>query len=304
MFLEDYAPDVVPKKKPSIFHRPTQSSPEEQMAYADLLLEKGSTKKAAKQYRALVHKWHDSPQAVSAQRAYAMILEEREKHRKAFDEYQYLFDYYPGQFNCDEIVERQFRIANYLKTEKVGKFLFLPGFKAPERAVPLFEKIVENAPSWDRCTEVQFNIAVILDEAGRYMDALDAYEVIAAVYPDSEYAGEAAFGKARCCYVLSEKASYDERSAREAISVLSRFLRDYPDNKNVEQAGEYLESLKDRLAGMYYERAVFYDRKAKKPEAAVIAYSDFLTRFPFSEKAGEVNNRIKELEAELEKKNE
>ena len=39
---------------------------------------------------------------------------------------------------------------------KKGKFLFIPGFDAPERAIPLFEKIVASAPEGQHTAEAYY----------------------------------------------------------------------------------------------------------------------------------------------------
>ncbi len=53
---------------------------------------------------------------------------------------------------------------------------------------------------------------------------------------------------------------------------------------------------------MYYERAIYYDSIAHRPRAALIAYSDFIKKFPKSDRSEEVNGRIADLKAQLEEK--
>jgi hypothetical protein len=55
---------------------------------------------------------------------------------------------------------------------------------------------------------------------------------------------------------------------------------------------------------LYYERAVFYDEAARKPEAAIIAYRDFISLFPSSERRKTAEERIKALQQQRETQNE
>ena len=57
----------------------------------------------------------------------------------------------------------------------------------------------------------------------------------------------------------------------------------------------------NRLAGISYERALFYDKDGKRQQSALIAYMDYLNKFPDSDKADSVRKRIDELQAQVDK---
>lgn len=303
----DETPRFEPKtkrKEPGFFHRPARETASEQLAYARSLLDSGHARKAMREFDALVHQWHDTKEAVQAQRALAQTLDDRGRYEEAFDEYQYLIDNYAGSFPFQEIIDRQFRIANYVRTVKRGKWLFFGGFTTPERALPLFEQIVENAPAGAKSAAARFYIGLIHEEAGDYADAMHAYETVRNRYPDDPRAGDAAFRRAYCLYRVAGMRQRDEASCREALSALAAFLRDFPENENAKVARQYLDQLRERLIGMYYARAEFYDRIAKRPEAAIIAYSDFVAKFPLAEQAKTAKQRIESLKQEVEDDNE
>ena len=292
------------KKRPSIFHRPTMDSSADQLAYAERLLAEGKIRKAMKQYQALVHTWHDSREAAIAQLDYAKLLEDRRRYRQAFDAFQYLIDNYAGQFPYEEALQRQFRIAHYVMTERRGKFFVFPGFSAPERALPFFEKLVENAPNWSKTPHARFLIGQIYETTKQYELAVNAYEAAQNLYPDSPFTGDASFRRACCLCILANASPRDASTCRRALSALSGFLGDFPSDANASVIRGYLGELKRRLASMHYERAAFYDRIANRPRAALIAYSDFIKQFPSSEMGTRVNKRIEALKIELEEENE
>ncbi|OGV66587.1 MAG: hypothetical protein A2283_05400 [Lentisphaerae bacterium RIFOXYA12_FULL_48_11] len=295
-------PDTDEKKRktPSFFHRPSKETAASQIEFADKLLAEGKQKAAMKQYSALVHKWHTSPEASKAQLAYARILYDRNDYRDAFDEFQYLIDNFSGQFSYEEALDKQFRIANYLMTARRMKFLFMPGFKIQEQALPLFEMIVKNAPNWKNSIEAQYNIGLISEDMGDYLEAIRAFDAVRYRYPDSDRAADASFRRAYCYYLMANESIRDEISCRQALSALAGFIADYPKYADLELALKYRDELDDRLANMYLERAEFYDKTGRK-KAAVIAYEDFVRKFPSSRLAGDISMRIETLKRELEK---
>jgi len=288
------------RKRPSLWHRPAKDSPAEQLAYAEKLRSEGAARKALRQYRALVHKWHDAPEAVTAQFRYAALLDERERYRQAFDEYQYLVDNAAQNFDYEDVLERQFRIANHIRTVRHGRLPGLRGFATPERALPLFEQIVANAPNWDRAAECQFFIGLIHEGEESYDLAAAAYEKVQLRYRDSDFAPTAAFRRADCLRRIADKYPRDEESTKRALSALSGFILDYPASPDAERARQQRDALKERLAEMCFERAVFYDRTAGRPESAVIAYTDFLSKFPTSHRKAEAEARLSALKKEVE----
>ncbi len=252
-------------------------------------------RKAANAYQAMVYAWPDSQRAASAQLALAKVQQKRGKYEAAFEEYQYLVDNYPGQFAYPEVLGLQFQIASYIMHARVGKLLFIPGFSSPERAIPLFEQIIRNAPSWEKAPEAQFNIGRIHEMNEEEEEAIAAYEVLQNRYPSSEWARQAAFRESCALYRLSDQRRNDENALNAARAALSAFIRAYPSSPDVSTAETYLRTLNTRLATLVYERARYYDELARKPEAALQAYEDFVRRFPHSELAEKARVRIEQL---------
>ena len=283
------------RKSKSVFHRPSKDSPAEQLIFARALIKEGHYSRAAKELLAVVHTWHDSAEAPRAQLAYALLLEKQTKYMKAFEEYQYLVDNYPGRTNYSQILDHQFRIANLMMNRKRGRILVFPGFKAPEKARPLFEQIVKNGPNWERAAEAQFYVGFIYENEKEYSLAVNAYEKILIRYSKDPFAPEAAFRRGHCLYADSQSSPRDESRCRKALSALTAFTQDSPQSVHLASAKECAAKLKERLTQMYYKRAAFYDEIAPRPRSALIAYTDFVKRFPNSRQAKQARKRIDTL---------
>ncbi|TFH15540.1 MAG: outer membrane protein assembly factor BamD [Lentisphaerales bacterium] len=287
------------RKTSSVFYRPAKSTSAEQIAYADSLRDANRLRSASKQYSALVHTWHESPEAPMAQRELAALLEKRGKYQAAFAEYRYLIENYASSFTYSDILDRQFRIANQIMNEEVGVLGWFGESTPREAALPLLEQIVASGPRWERAPEAQFSVGWIHENKGDYELAISAYDIVQQEYPRSDFAASASFRMGTCLYHLAKASRHDEKSAQRARSQLNLFLRDYPDHESAADAQKYVTELTSRLADQYYQRAVFYDLKAKRPTAALIAYTDFLNKFKASENAETAAQRIRELKAEL-----
>lgn len=290
---------IQPRKQPGFRRRPKKDTPEQQLILAETLRNAQRDRAARKAYRALVHQWHDSEQAPTAQYWFAKLLEDAGRYERAFEEYQYLMDHYPGLFPYEKVLQLQFAIANHVYESRRYGFLFLPGFRDPNRALPLFEQVVKNGPRWQHAPQAMFLIGSIHEEQNRHEEAIPAYERLTQRFPRSPFAPDARFRRAYCLYRIARSAPRDEESNRTAIAALNGFLRQHPEHAKAEQAQKKRATLTDHLAQLYFARAEFYDTR-DHARAAIITYTDFLQHFPSSSLAEKAQARVTELEARVE----
>jgi len=288
-----------PRRGARWFLHPQKNTPAGQLSYAYELYKARRYWMSGRAYLALVYAWPDSAQAPAAQLAYAQVQEHRRNYTDAFDEYQYLIDQYPGQFDYRFVLDRQFQIANYVMTEP-RRFLFFPAFKAPERALPLFEQISRNAPTWERAAEVQFKIGLIHEENSEDEEAIAAYEILQNRYPNGEWAALASFHEAQCLYGVFKNRPNDENTCNAARAALVQFITTYPGNPNIAIARTYLDALNTRISTLAFERARFYDELAHRPQSAIAAYEDFIAKFPNSPLVSKSRQRLDQLRKEAQ----
>ncbi len=275
------------------FNKPAKSNPVDQLEHAKVILADGRLKKAGKAFKALVVTWPSSPEAPEAQWAYAKIQEQRNNIHDAFDAYQVLMEDYPGQFpDYDAVLSRQFDIAKEIMVTRKAKFLFLPGFDAPERAIPLFEKVIQNGPRSVYAPEAQYLIGEAYEKSYQYELAVVAYIATLHRYPLSPFAEPAAFGRARALYAITKDYPNDDQARDEAWAGVMVFLRAYPDSSYAAEARSMRDDLLDRKAAALYNVAEFYDRIARKPQAARESYEQFVRLFPNSNLAAEAKERV------------
>jgi outer membrane protein assembly factor BamD (BamD/ComL family) len=283
------------RKQSRWWSRSKHDSAVRQFTYAQQLEEREEWKAAVKAYDVVVHKWHETAEAVLAQAALADVLVKMGKLDDAFSEYQYLFDHYPGAFDLDWAVAQQLAVAKAVLATHSDEGGLNALFNSPEVALPMFERIVQNAPRWAETPTVRFARGKLLEQLERYPEAVKAYETLEQRHPRSDEAAVAAYRKTVCLRTMADKSTRDEKLCRRALSVCEQYLARYRGAEHEETVRAQAALLRERLALMAYTRAQYYDSKARRPDAAQVAYESFLRDFPFSAKADAARARLAEL---------
>jgi outer membrane protein assembly factor BamD (BamD/ComL family) len=285
----------IPQKEKSFWYSVKYNDPQEQLDYAAKMEERGSLRTARKAYEALVREWPTSPQAVQSQLAIAQLREKTKNFERAFDEYQYLLTHYAGHCPYDEILDRQFRIANHLLHNNRSMFGWL--LSGTDAIRERFEQIVRNAPRSAMAPEIMLIIGSIRVSADERVEAIAVYDGLLNRFPNSEQAMTAAYLAAKCRHELAVKFSYNETRCREAVAFMKSILSRLPNHPQKDQLKAWQTELVNLLIEQNYQQAFFYDSRTRNRDAAIAAYRRFLSEFSDSKYAQQVRARLVELEA-------
>ena len=284
----------IPQKGRSFWFSLREETPVAQLLYAEKKEASGHVRSARKAYEALVREWPTVPEAAQAQYALAQLLERQQRFARAFDEYQYLLVHYAGHSPYQDVLDRQFRIANHLLHNNSSMFGWnLSGYDAIRGR---FEQIVRNAPRGEQAPELMLIIGGIRVSEKELPEAVAVYEGLLNRFPQSSQAVAAAYLAAQCRYELAVKHSYNEPKCREAVAFLKTVLARMPKHPQKEQMTAWLDELTALLVEQNYQQAVFYDTRQRNAEAAKTAYRRFLSEFPDSRYAQQIRDRLAELE--------
>lgn len=299
--LADTKPYVesVPVRGFHLFTRPHKKDPAAQWDYVQSLDRAHQDRAAARQAYALRLYWPYAIEAPQAQQFYARSLDRRNRPQQAFDAYQHLVETYPGQFDFNEVIARQMHAATAVMKRRKGKFLFLPGFNAPERAIPLFEKIVQNAPESVITAEAYYLIGQAHERVYDYPQAIDAYFTTLNRFPTSPFAEPAAYGQANCHIRIAQDSPEDNRAVETAVAACDLYLQRYLDMPRADDIRAARQDLLQRQARNAFARARYYDHILNNPAAALIEYRAFLARHPNAEQAAEARRRVQKLTHQL-----
>lgn len=291
----------VEEQPPREFHfflSPDKDNPADQLAHAQALAAKGSLRSAGRQALALRVYWPDSPEAPAAQLFYARNLDQRGKFSAAFDAYQFLVENYPGRFDFNEVLDAQRRIALSVQNERHATFGIFPGYLAPERAIPLWQTILANAPQHPTAPDTHLAIGLAQLSALQYEEAVDSFFLTLNRFPNSDAAASAAFNLLKTSAILSDEHPYDRRSLESALAAGSLFLQRFPDSPDRDEAVATLRSLAARQADIAWDAATYYDKILSRPPAAAIAYKDFVRNFPADPRVPAAEKRLQVLQTD------
>lgn len=286
--------EVIRRPAKPLFLSPKSERPSEQLELAEKLLTEGRRGKAYRQYRALVFEWPTSAEAATAQQRIAEIQYERGHLRNAFDSYQLLVDFYAGQFNYNEILDRQYKLAVDVMNKKKAAWFF-GGFTAPERAVPMLEKIMENAPNWKHAPNMQYLVGRAYEDSKQHPEAVAAYSIVMLRYPASTIAVEAGYRRLKLMMKMLQGRKYDDKLTLRIVSDADHYLTLYSDGEYRDEVTHLRQEAVARLAEKAYDRAIYYDRIEKRPKAALFAYEQFIKDYPSSSLAEQAKERVDAL---------
>lgn len=268
----------------------------DQLQVAEEAFDRKDYSTALKAARRTVKVWQYSDSAPRAQYLLGRVFEIRRQDEKAFEAYQRLLEKYPKVANYDEVLKRQYEIANrFLAGQWFKLWGYIPFFPNMDRTVELYDKILRNGPYSDIAPQSQMNIAVAREKQKDYLSAVKAYERAADRYSDRTQVASDAGYKAGLAYLKeSLKAEYDQGTAGKAMATFTDFIALYPEDPRTADAQKKIAALRTEQARGSYEIARYYE-KTKRWQGARVYYADTIARDPDSKFAALARKKLDEL---------
>ena len=249
---------------------------------------------AAKAAKRTVSNWPFSDYAPQAQYILGRCYEEKGQPERAFKAYQTLVEKYPKVENYDEVVKRQFAIANrFLAGEWFKLWNLLPAFPSMDKTIKLYEQILKNGPYSEVAPPAQMNIGQAYENkmVADYTAAVKAYEKAADRYSDEKVGTDALYKVGLTYNKQARRAEYDQSVAAQAIGTFTDFATLFPEDPRVPEAQKHVNALKTEQARGSFDVARYYERN-RRWKGALIYYNDVLDKDPNSTYAEEARRRI------------
>src|SRR2546430_2864736 len=273
---------------------------QDQLEVARTAFDKKDYSTAFKAARRTVKVWPLSDYAPKAQYLLGRCYEAKRQDEKAFREYQQLLERYPKIENYQEVLLRQFEIANrFLAGQWFKLWGYIPFFPSMDRTVGMYEKLIKNGPYSEVAPRAQMNIGAarekqvsFFNRVDPFREAVKAYETAADRYRDNkEIASEAIYKAGYAYYKQAKKAEYDQSVAGQAISTFDDFITLYPSDERAAEAQRLKGALKTEQARGSFEIARYYEKK-KRWLGALTYYNEAYLRDPNSQYAELAKQRI------------
>ena len=274
----------------------TRTRAEDQLEVAKVAFDKKDFKLSNKAARRVVRVWPFSDYAPEAQYLVGRSYEESGRDEKAFKAYQTLIEKFPKSTQYEEVVERQYQIANrYLAGQWFKLWGFIPFFPSMDKTVQMYEKLIANGPYSEVAPKAQLNIGAAREKQSDFPAAVKAYETAADKYHDRRQVAADALFKAGLAYLKQAKtAEYDQSIAGQAIATFTDFVTLYPQDPRVPEAQSHIASLRTEQARGSMLVARFYE-KNRQWNGALVYYNEVLVRDPQSKYAEEARQRIEQI---------
>ena len=157
-----------------------------------------------------------------------------------------------------------------------------------------FQTIVDSYSGSELIDAAQFMLAEAHYMNEDYVVGAYEYEQVYRSYPSSIYAEEAMFKRAVCYFHESPKPTLDQENTLMSIEDFNQFIDTYPYSLFVDEAQEYIDELRAKLAEKEFRNAETYV-KLKKYESAVIYYRMVIEEYPRTPWANEARYGIGEV---------
>src|SRR3989338_2703448 len=119
-----------------------KDTPKEQLMYALDLFETADYRKALDEFKKVVSYFRRSEAAAEAQYYIGRCHEELQNPYQAFEAYQSVIDNYPFSQRIDEIIKREYDIAEKLFQGEKVKYVGLSFKAVPEQIIEIYKKVV------------------------------------------------------------------------------------------------------------------------------------------------------------------
>lgn len=273
----------------------SKTTPKEQYDVGKDFQKKKSYPEAIREYRKLIKTFPTSSLAVYAQIGVAECEEKRRDYYAAFKEYQKVLENYPSYGRIFDIIENQFKIGNVFLTggkRKLWKFNIVP---ARDKAIEVFQQVIENAPFSEYAPRSQFLLGECYFKMKKYTEAIAEYQQVVEDYSESEYVDDARFQIGHCAYLLSRGPQYDQQATDKALKTFSSFIADFPASRRVDEAKKMMAELQTRKAEGLFDVAEYY-WKQKIYASAQIYYQDVIKSYPNSSLSKKSQKRLLEIQ--------
>ncbi len=274
----------------------------DQLEVAQAAFDKKDYGTALKAARRVVRTWEHSDYAPRAQYLVARCYEAKGNDEKAFKEYQRVVERYPKIDIYDDILKRQFAIANrYLAGQWFKLWGYIPFFPSMDKTADMFDQMIRNGPYSQLAPQAQMDIGKAREKQKDYPLAVKAYERAADRYHDmKDVAVDALYKQGLALQKQAQTAEYDQSIAGQAIATFTDFISLYPNDPRIAAAEKIISSLKTEQARGSYQLARFYEHN-KQWKGARIYYNDALTKDPNFKFAADAKQRLEVLNQKLAK---
>ena len=244
--------------------------------------------------------WPLSDYAPRAEYLVGRCFEVKHKDEAAFNAYQQIIEKFPKSGQYNEVLWRQYEIANrFLGGEWFKLWNLIPLYPSMDETAKLYDKIVKSGPYSEVAPHAQLRVGAAREKQRDYAEAVKAYETAADRYHDQpKIAADAMYRAGLAWEKQADTAEYDQGAAAQAIAAYTDFITFYPDDSAGGGRAKSIAKLKAEQVRGNFQIAKFYEQ-GHKWAGAIVYYNAVLQLDANSPLAAQARQRIEVLKPRL-----
>jgi len=148
-----------------------------------------------------------------------------------------------------------------------------------DEAAQSFETVLSLGRGTGYAKEAQYYLAESYFKDKQYLLAASEYKRYNTFYPKDQRHQEVQYKEALCYYKISPDYKLDQSKTRKSIELFQLFISKYPNSKLADQAGKYIDKMRDKLAHKMLGAADLYQR-LRDYKAAALYYGLTMDNYP------------------------
>lgn len=213
-----------------------------------------------------------------------------------------LLNSYPDQVEYAKLVDREYELGNLFfeghRDPAFWSLRWIPWLTEKDRTLDVYLKALEHAPFSPEAPKVMLRVACMYIDDGKIDKSLSMLRNIIKNYPTSEVCKFAYLELGNALFQLAQKGDGDGKYNREAVSVLTDFIKKYPKATEVDWAQKILLKTKDIAAKRLLDLARFYQHIGRT-EPAERYLSDVLKKYPDTESVDQSEELLVSIDKEF-----
>ena len=271
-----------------------KATPKEQFDFAKDFYDAKKYPDAQREFKKLLKAFPKSLEASESQYYLGVIEEAQGNLYEAYKAYQKVIDKYPFSERIQEIIDREYKIAEVFMAGHKRKAMGV-ALPVENPAIEILGKIIENSTYGPLASKAQYQLGLVLKGLERYYEAEEVFNKVISNYPDSQWFDAAKFQVAVCRQAVSRGPDYDQGASKEAREKFEEFTREHPEAELSLQAQENVYQLNEKEAEANFNIARFYE-KQKAFDAAKVYYRDIADNHSDSPWAAKAMERLQIME--------
>jgi outer membrane protein assembly factor BamD len=213
------------------------------------------------------------------------------KYKKAFQAYEVIFKKYLEYPDPEDIIEREYKIAEKYVSGEIKKFLGIDFHECNKTALEIYDRVIKNAPFGPYAEPAFLQSIHILIKTKKFKDADQKIHLFMKAYENSPHLDEVTYLEGYTVYLQVKRADYDQTRTTEAIEKFKNYITKFPTGEYYDQVKKLLHELSKTKCEHDLKNAAFYLKQGNR-EAANKYYNSIIKNFPDTEWAHEAQQRL------------